>query len=107
MTAPPVITSDVKRASTGCPHGWSLLRFGGGDSGRKIARLIFASLASLLIYALIFGFIDDRPLALGFLQQQIDAKLARGASIGGPKLVIMAGSNGPYSHRCEVIEQIM
>ena len=107
MTAPPVIASDVRRASVRCRRGWRLLRFGRGDSGRKVARLIFASLASLLIYALVFGFIDDRPLALGFLQQQIDAKLARGASIDGPKLVIMAGSNGPYSHRCEVIEQIM
>jgi hypothetical protein len=107
MVAPPVIASYVKWASAGCPHDWSLLRFGRGDSGRKIARLIFASLGSLLIYALVFGFIDDRPLALGFLQQQIDAKLARGASIDGPKLVIVAGSNGPYSHRCEIIEQIM
>ena len=92
MTAPPVIASDVRRASVGCRRGWRLLRFGRGDSGRKVARLIFASLASLLIYALVFGFIDDRPLALGFLQQQIDAKLARGASIDGPKLVIMARS---------------
>ena len=107
MTAPPVIASDVKRASVRCPRGRRLLRFACGDSGRKVARLIFAALASLLAYAFVFGFIDDRPLALGFLQQQIDAKLARGASIDGPKLVIMAGSNGPYSHRCEVIEQIM
>ena len=54
-----------------------------------------------------FGFILDRPLALGFLRHQIDAKLARGASIDGPKLVILAGSNGPYSHRCETIEPIL
>ena len=56
---------------------------------------------------LAFGFILDRPLALGFLRQQIDAKLARAAAIDGPKLVILAGSNGPYSHRCEVIEPIL
>ena len=54
-----------------------------------------------------FGFILDRPLSLGFLRQQIDAKLARAASIAGPKLVILAGSNGPYSHRCETIEPIL
>ena len=69
--------------------------------------LIAACLASLLLYALAFGFILDRPLALGFLRQQIDAKLARAAAIDGPKLVILAGSNGPYSHRCEVIEPIL
>ena len=56
---------------------------------------------------LAFGFILDRPLSLGFLRQQIDAKLARAAAINGPKLVILAGSNGPYSHRCEVIEPIL
>jgi hypothetical protein len=37
----------------------------------------------------------------------IDAKLARGASIGGRKLVIIAGSNGWYSHRCETIEPLL
>lgn len=71
------------------------------------ARLLSVCLASLLLYALAFGLVLDRPLALGFLRQQIDAKLARAASIDGPKLVILAGSNGPYSHRCETIEPIL
>jgi hypothetical protein len=44
---------------------------------------------------------------LGFLRAQIEAKLARGAAIRAPKLVILAGSNGPYSHRCETIEPIL
>jgi hypothetical protein len=70
-------------------------------------RLLSACLASLLIYGAAFGFVLDRPLALGFLQHQLDAKLARAASLDGPKLVILAGSNGPYSHRCEVIEPIL
>jgi hypothetical protein len=73
----------------------------------RITGLITACLASLLLYALTFGCILDRPLALGFLRQQIDAKLARAASIERPKLVILAGSNGPYSHRCEIIEPIV
>lgn len=64
-------------------------------------------LVSLLLYALLFACILDRPLSLGFLQHQIDAKLTRGASIRGRKLVILAGSNGPYSHRCEIIEPIL
>jgi hypothetical protein len=55
----------------------------------------------------VFGFMVDRPLSLGFLRHQLDAKLARAASLRGPKLVILAGSNGPYSHRCEVIEPIL
>ena len=72
-----------------------------------LARLIAACLASLLLYAAAFGFVLDRPLAYGFLRRQIDMKLARGALVGSPKLVILAGSNGPYSHRCETIEPIL
>ena len=70
-------------------------------------RLLCACLASLLLYGLAFGFVVDRPLALGFLRHQLDANLARAASLDRPKLVILAGSNGPYSHRCEVIEPIL
>ena len=77
--------------------------------GRRgsVAPLLSACLASLLLYALVFGCILDRPLVLGFLQSQIDANLSRAAAIPGPKLVIIAGSNGPYSHRCEVMEPIL
>ncbi len=83
------------------------MREGVGGRGPLWSKLLFACLTSLLLYALAFGFILDRPLSLGYLQQQIDAKLARAAVIEEPKLVILAGSNGPYSHRCEIIEPIL
>jgi hypothetical protein len=70
-------------------------------------RLLIAAGLSVLLYATAFGFVLDRPLSLGFLQAQIEAKLARGAEVPSPKLVILAGSNGPYSHRCEVMEPIL
>jgi hypothetical protein len=70
-------------------------------------RLLLTCLASLLLYVLAFGFVMDRPLSLGFLREQLDAKLARATSIDRPKLLILAGSNGPYSHRCEVIETML
>jgi hypothetical protein len=70
-------------------------------------RLVGAMLASLLLYAVLFGAVLDRPLELGFLRQQLDARVARGAAIHQPKLVILAGSNGPYSHRCELIEAML
>jgi len=60
-----------------------------------------------VLYALVFGVLLGRPLSYGFLERQIDAKLARAASIAGPKLVILAGSNAAYSHRCETIEQAL
>jgi hypothetical protein len=70
-------------------------------------RLLGAMLASLLLYGALFGTVLDRPLELGFLARQIDEKLARAAAIDRPKLVILAGSNGPYSHRCELIEAML
>lgn len=70
-------------------------------------RLLCSTLASLLLYGVLFGAVLDRPLELGFLARQIDARLARAATIHRPKLVILAGSNGPYSHRCEVIEAML
>jgi hypothetical protein len=78
-----------------------------GRGRTACVRLFGACLASLLLYGVAFGFVVDRPLSLGFLRHQLDAKLERAASIEGPKLLILAGSNGPYSHRCEVIERVL
>ena len=70
-------------------------------------RILLACLTSLVLYAITFGLIIDRPLTYGFLLNEIDARVARGAAIEGPKLVILAGSNGPYSHRGETIEPLL
>jgi hypothetical protein len=72
-----------------------------------VPRLLAACGASLVIYIAAFAFVLDRPLTLGALRARIDANLAFGATIHAPKLVILAGSNGPYSHRCETIEPIL
>jgi hypothetical protein len=72
-----------------------------------LRRVISPCLLSLALHGLLFGFVLDRPLSLGLLRTQIEAKLARGAMIEEPKLVIIAGSNGPYSHRCETMEPIL
>jgi hypothetical protein len=70
-------------------------------------RLLVACAASVLLYVACFGEILDRPLSFGWLRQETDARLARGAAIKGRKLVILAGSNGPYSHRCTVIGPLL
>ena len=79
----------------------------GGSGSSGLRRILIACAASVLLYAVCFGAVLDRPLSFGFLRHEIDARLARGASIAGPKLVILAGSNGPYSHRCETIEPLL
>jgi hypothetical protein len=70
-------------------------------------RILLACVASLLVYVVGFACLLDRPLTLGALRDRIDANLERGQSIHEPKLVILAGSNGPYSHRCVTIEPII
>jgi hypothetical protein len=69
-------------------------------------RLLLACCASLALYIAAFAWVLDRPLTLGAVRTRIEANLAIGQSIAQPKLVILAGSNGPYSHRCETIGPI-
>jgi hypothetical protein len=70
-------------------------------------RILVACVTSLLLYSVAFGWLLDRPLTLGALRTRIEANLAFGQTIHRPKLVIIAGSNGPYSHRCETISRIL
>ena len=66
-------------------------------------RLPLACVTSVLLYILAFACLLDRPLTLGNLRARIEASLITARTIPRPKLVILAGSNGPYSHRCETI----
>jgi hypothetical protein len=70
-------------------------------------RLLTACIVSLAIYAAAFTWLLDRPLTLGTLRTHIEANIALGETIHTPKLVILAGSNGPFSHRCETIAPII
>lgn len=70
-------------------------------------RILLACGASLVIYLAAFTWLLDRPLTLGALRARIEASIALGQTIQEPKLVILAGSNGPYSHRCETIGPII
>jgi hypothetical protein len=66
-------------------------------------RILLACMVSLLLYAVAFTLVLDRPLSLGSLQARVEANIALGRTIQQPKLVILAGSNGPFSHRCQTI----
>lgn len=59
------------------------------------------------MYIMCGALLLDRPLTTGVLRSRIEATLAAGQAIEEPKLVIIAGSNAPYSHRCEVIGPIV
>ncbi|OYV38887.1 MAG: hypothetical protein B7Z81_04000 [Acidocella sp. 20-61-6] len=66
-------------------------------------RLLWTSLLSILLYLTAFGALVDRPLSLGLVQLELAQKTTRLAAMPSPKLIILAGSNGPYSHSCVVL----
>ena len=70
-------------------------------------RLSFICGLSIALYAALFCLLLDRPLSLGQVRTEMDAKLGAAAAIDGPKLVVLAGSNGTFSHRCETIAPIV
>jgi hypothetical protein len=70
-------------------------------------RILLACAASLVLYGAAFGWVLDRPLTLGSLHARIEATIALARTIHEPKLVILAGSNGPFSHRCATIGPVI
>jgi hypothetical protein len=70
-------------------------------------RILSACALSIALYLLVFAVLVDRPLSLGLLRLEISQKTDRLAALPSPKLVIIAGSNGPYSHSCVVIGSML
>jgi len=70
---------------------------------RDLGKLLCACLASLALYGLLFALVLDRPLSDGTLRLEMQRKLAYAARLPSPKLLVLAGSNAAYSHRCQVI----
>jgi hypothetical protein len=66
-------------------------------------RLLRLTALSVGLYITTFGFLVDRPLSIGLLNLEINQKALRLSALASPKIVIIAGSNGPYSHSCVVI----
>lgn len=73
---------------------------------KKLSTLCALIALSIALFVAVFSFVH-RPLVVGEIQKQLDYKQAYARSLASPKLVIFAGSNGRYSHRCEVMTQIL
>lgn len=73
---------------------------------RPLLNLVTTLLASVLLYLGVFSVVH-RPLTLGDIPRQLDLKLRYGATLPSPRLVIFAGSNGRYSHRCDAIAETL
>lgn len=57
---------------------------------------------SIAIFIAVFSVVH-RPLVVGEIQKNLDYKLAYARQLASPKIVIFAGSNGRFSHRCEML----
>jgi hypothetical protein len=66
-----------------------------------------ACLASLPIYGVIFGVLVHKPLTVGVIDDLLRFKEDYAARATVPKLIIFAGSNARFSHRCETIEKLL
>ena len=66
---------------------------------------VLALLASLTLY-LAAATLIQRPMTVGELAPLIARKVAYTQSLPGRRLLVLAGSNGRYSHRCEALTQV-
>lgn len=66
--------------------------------------MLAAAAISLLAYLLLFGFLVSRPLVIDQINIFMQKKLAYAQSTPHPKLFVIAGSNGRFSHSCAVLE---
>lgn len=71
---------------------------------RALLQLLAALLASVLLYGAVFSVVH-RPLTVGEIAPLITRKAAHLQSLPTPRVVILAGSNGRFSHRCQPITQ--
>lgn len=72
---------------------------------KLLALTALLALSMALFLAMVS--IVHRPLVVGEIQKQLDFKQAYARTLASPKIVIFAGSNGRYSHRCEMLTQAL
>jgi hypothetical protein len=68
----------------------------------RLLVLLVAMLLSAVLYGAVFSVVE-RPLTIGDIPGILRTKIAYAKALPSPKLVVFAGSNGRYSHRCEAM----
>jgi hypothetical protein len=73
-----------------------------------LRQLALAALISVLAYLIVFMLLIRKPITVGIVGEYMSHKIAYLAQhANDKKIVILAGSNGRFSHRCESIEKIV
>ncbi len=70
---------------------------------RSLLTFALVCILSIATYLAIFMGIVQKPVTLGFIDQMIKTKQNYGQQLQSPKVVIVAGSTGLFSFRCEAI----
>lgn len=73
---------------------------------KKLLALAALCALSMVLFVAVFSVVH-RPLVVGEIQKNLDYKLAYARQLASPKIVVLAGSNGRYSHRCEVLSAVL
>lgn len=70
---------------------------------KKLVTLALLVLMSIGLF-IVAASVIHRPLVVGEIQRMLEFKLAAARALPSPKIVVIAGSNGRYSHRCDQLE---
>ena len=72
-----------------------------------LRQIAYACAFSIVIYLVVFSLILKLPLTTGLTHKYYLKKLAYAAGLESPKIVLFAGSNGLFSHRCDIMAGIL
>jgi hypothetical protein len=86
------------------PEAADALAPAGSDARLGLAAIAAACGLSLALYLASFLFVFHKPFTIGAIGQYLAHKQAYLEGLHGPKIVILAGSNGRFGHRCRLIE---
>jgi hypothetical protein len=70
---------------------------------KTFGKFLALCLLSIAAYASVFLFVVRKPLTVGVYKQMIELKQERVRSLASPRLLIIAGSNGLFSHSAETL----
>ena len=73
----------------------------------KLIHIPLIAISSCCLFAVCFMFFVRKPLTVGVRTEYLEKKLGYLESSPSPKLILLAGSNGRVSHRCETFEEIL
>lgn len=73
---------------------------------RDIFKLLGSVLVGMVLYISVFAFMVHRPMTVDSLGGYVDRKLELLRSVPGRRILILAGSNGRFSHSCEEIQRV-